>query len=123
VESTFSLIWTKVINLESDRGHFLIILESDGDHFLSRSISCNITESEFWSRIIFGIGWGSLSMNLKWDQNHFLITLGSGVNKSLSLDSGISWKSLPHNLGGKKVRSTQLQNYDLVIFHEMLTFP
>ena len=67
------------------------------DNFGSRSISCNITESEFWSR---------LSINLKWDQKHFLITLGSGVNKSLSLDSGINWKSLPHDLGVEEVSST-----------------
>ena len=68
-------------------------------NFGSRSISCNITESEFWSR---------LSINIKWDQKHFLITLGSGVSKSLSLDSEISWKSLPHNLGVEEVRSTRL---------------
>ena len=40
------------------------------------------------------------------NQNFGLITLGSGVNKSLSLDSGISWKSLPHDLGVEEVSST-----------------
>jgi hypothetical protein len=62
-------------------------------------------------------------MNLKRDQNHFLITLGSGVNKSLSLDSGISYKSLPHILGVEELRSTRLavMEHWWVVVHVILS--
>jgi hypothetical protein len=103
VESTFAFnqfrtnldsVWFLII-LKSDRSHFLIILESDGDHFLSRTKHfmqyywIRISESyNFWNQM--GVTFHKFNMGSKSLSHNF----GLGVNKSLSLDSGISWKFL-----------------------------